>query len=65
MLAVAKYHPNNRIVVRRQRKLGIKWARRVRCTLCGELRTRETAHRHQNKWICDEQCWEERLRSSE
>lgn len=39
--------------------------RRVRCALCGELVNKLTAHRHQGKWIGDECCWDERLRSTE
>lgn len=37
----------------------------VTCCLCGEQRLASTAHRHQDTWIGDECCWDERLRSSE
>jgi len=39
--------------------------RRVRCKLCKNLVPRETAHRHQGKWIGDDCCWDERLRTTE
>ena len=38
---------------------------RVRCKFCNELVPKKTAHRHQGKWVGDECCWDERLRSTE
>jgi hypothetical protein len=37
----------------------------VACKLCGEWVPADTAHLHQDAWIGDECCWDERLRSSE
>jgi hypothetical protein len=37
----------------------------VRCSVCGAACAAQTAHLHQGKWIGDECCWDERLRSSE
>lgn len=37
----------------------------VVCYLCGEAVPENTAHRHQGKWIGDECCWDERLRTTE
>jgi hypothetical protein len=39
--------------------------RRVECSLCGGLAFASSAHVHQGRYIGDECCWEERLRSSE
>jgi hypothetical protein len=38
---------------------------RVRCTFCGKMVPKRTAHRHQGKWVGDDCCWDERLRSTE
>ena len=38
---------------------------RVKCSLCGEPCNIGTAHIHQDDWIGDECCWDERLRASE
>ena len=35
------------------------------CSLCGKPCDAGKAHLHQGKWIGDECCWDERLRSSE
>lgn len=37
----------------------------VECSLCGNPCLIRTAHYHQNDWIGDECCWDERLRASE
>jgi hypothetical protein len=37
----------------------------VQCKLCHELTPERTAHLHQGKWVGDECCWDERLRSTE
>lgn len=37
----------------------------IACSLCGEPCNKETAHLHQDQYIGDECCWDERLRSSE
>lgn len=37
----------------------------VTCSLCGEETPATTAHRHQDGWVGDECCWDERLRSTE
>lgn len=41
----------------------IEW--QVVCSLCGELCPQDMAHLHQDKWICDENCWDDRLKASE
>ena len=38
---------------------------KVTCSLCHAPTPRSTAHRHQGEWICDDKCWDERLRASE
>jgi formylmethanofuran dehydrogenase subunit E len=43
----------------------LKSGAKVVCSLCGEEVPEATAHIHQGKWIGDECCWDERLRSSE
>lgn len=40
-------------------------AKRVRCSSCGALVPAATAHRYQGKYIGDECCWDERLRTTE
>lgn len=40
-------------------------AETVTCVLCGERTSRQSAHLHQDGWIGDECCWDERLRASE
>ena len=37
----------------------------VECLFCGNPCLIRTAHYHQNDWIGDECCWDERLRASE
>jgi len=37
----------------------------VGCKICGEWCNAETAHLHQDGYIGDECCWDERLKSSE
>jgi hypothetical protein len=37
----------------------------VTCRYCNCEVPAVTAHLHQGDWICDEECWDERLRSSE
>ena len=37
----------------------------VMCELCKSMVPRVTAHMHQNGWIGDECCWDERLRTTE
>lgn len=37
----------------------------IKCSLCDGYANKEKAHLHQNDWVCDERCWDERLRSSE
>ena len=41
------------------------WPSTVRCSVCGNDVCAGTAHLHQDKWIGDECCWDERLKSSE
>ena len=36
----------------------------IRCSLCKKQGAADTAHKHQNKFICDE-CWDERLKITE
>jgi hypothetical protein len=36
----------------------------VKCSLCGEIASPETAHLHQDEWI-GECCWDDRLKASE
>ncbi|WP_218253554.1 hypothetical protein, partial [Candidatus Magnetobacterium casense] len=40
-------------------------ANTVVCHLCGKRVPSKTAHLHQERWIGDACCWDERLRSSE
>ncbi|MGH7971421.1 MAG: hypothetical protein ACREIC_22100 [Limisphaerales bacterium] len=44
-----------------------QWRREYerRCSLCHLPGLRESAHRHQGKWVCDERCWDDRLKASE
>lgn len=37
----------------------------VICTICKKPVPAQTAHAHQGEFVCDETCWDERLRSSE
>jgi len=37
----------------------------VNCSLCGNWTPADTAHLHRGKWVGDECCWDERLRSTE
>lgn len=37
----------------------------ITCALCGNSAVSKTAHLHQEQYIGDECCWDERLKSSE
>lgn len=37
----------------------------IKCSLCHLPCLRESAHLHQGKWICEEGCWDDRLKASE
>ncbi len=37
----------------------------IKCSLCHLPCLAETAHLHQGKWICEERCWDNRLKASE
>jgi hypothetical protein len=37
----------------------------VICSICGKVLLEAMAHLHQNKWIGDRCCWDERLRNTE
>lgn len=37
----------------------------VTCSICGKRALKRTAHLHQNEWIGDECCWDDRLHASE
>lgn len=37
----------------------------VVCSLCGGMVSADVAHPHQGKWIGDECCWDERLKTTE
>lgn len=37
----------------------------VTCKFCGKDARADTAHLHQDAWVGDECCWDERLRSTE
>lgn len=41
------------------------WAKRLTCSVCGELCLQDTAHLHDGVWIGDECCWDDRLHGSE
>lgn len=44
-----------------------QWRRayQIQCSLCHSPCLAESAHLHRSQWICDERCWDERLRASE
>jgi hypothetical protein len=44
-----------------------QWRRayQVTCSLCHLPGLAESAHLHQGKWICEERCWDNRLKASE
>jgi formylmethanofuran dehydrogenase subunit E len=44
-----------------------QWRRayQVQCSICHELCLGESVHSHQGKWICQERCWDDRLKASE
>jgi hypothetical protein len=44
---------------------GIKEASVIECAWCHQLCAAETAHLHQGRYVCDEQCWDDRLKASE
>jgi mono/diheme cytochrome c family protein len=37
----------------------------VQCSICHQPCLGESAHLHQDKWICQERCWDDRLKASE
>lgn len=37
----------------------------VTCKFCGKWTQASTAHRHEDGWVGDDCCWDERLRSTE
>lgn len=37
----------------------------VACSLCGKVGPGNVAHLHQGKWVGDDCCWDEKLRSTE
>ena len=37
----------------------------VQCSICQQPCLGEVAHLHQGKWICQERCWDDRLKASE
>ena len=37
----------------------------ITCSLCQLPCLGESAHLHQGKWICEERCWDNRLKASE
>ena len=45
--------------------LGTREVKTVTCSLCGNECSAAKAHLHQDKWVGDECCWDERLRASE
>jgi len=47
------------------RNLPLEVVLTVSCSICHSLVLASTAHLHQNEWIGDDCCWDERLRSSE
>lgn len=38
---------------------------KVRCCMCGELVLKSIAHRHRDRWVGDECCWDDRLKVTE
>src|ERR1043166_677710 len=44
-----------------------QWRRRyeIKCSLCSLPCLGESAHLHQGRWICEERCWDDRLKGSE
>src|ERR1035437_7195634 len=67
ILVMATTHrPNNKIERANQKAaLGIVWKKRVRCSICKELATRETAHKVDGEYVGDESCFDERLKTVE
>jgi len=53
-----------------RRKLNASYRRRhgqehITCKLCGDDCDPDTAHLHEGRWIGDDCCWDERLKSTE
>ena len=44
---------------------GIKEASVIECARCHQLCAAEKAHLHQGRYVCDERCWDYRLKASE
>ena len=44
---------------------GIKEAAVIECAWCHQLSAAQTAHLHQGRHVCDERCWDDRLKASE
>lgn len=38
---------------------------RVKCKFCGKQVPKRTAHRHDGKWIGNDCCWDDRLKTTE
>jgi hypothetical protein len=37
----------------------------IECSLCHQSCAAEKAHLHQGRYVCDERCWDDRLKASE
>jgi hypothetical protein len=44
---------------------GIKEGTLIECALCHKLCAAEEAHLHRGRYVCDERCWDDRLKASE
>ena len=44
---------------------GINEAAVIECAMCHQLCAAEKAHLHQGRYVCDERCWDDRLKASE
>jgi hypothetical protein len=44
---------------------GINEGAVIECAVCHQLCAADKAHLHQGRYVCDERCWDDRLKASE
>jgi hypothetical protein len=44
---------------------GIQAGAAVECAVCHQFCVADKAHLHQGRYLCDERCWDDRLKASE